>query len=349
MSRKSIQKKIVRIKDKIFTNDQLTIMGNPIGSGFDTKVIIRARNTNYDGSQSIKVKTNKTVLMGRTKILEDNFGIRPDFTQHLFINDNVLGTTDPLTGNPLNPITSYNTPPEHLPRSNVDMFKKRSIGYWCAGDGAANKTIITSSHEPHQTDTKLFHMIPFRIIRVDESLPDSQRRLYKMEVVYPSSSPLVGYKGYYLKKIKYDTSKNGINMMVDGIEYLPKWGDTVPDLEAETIGIENTFKGYKVQQNYVDMEMDINSLEFKEWFMLTDGSLGNATVSEIGLIAGLDCVRNRGILEPMSSVNPEAPDYDIKAVYSEIYDAELFAHLTFDPYPVSRANALIDFQYRVLS
>ena len=147
------------------------------------------------------------------------------------------------------------------------------------------------------------------------------------------------------------TSKNGINMVVDGVDYIPKWSDTVPDLNADTISgsKENAFKGDKVQQSYINMSMNINSVEFKEWFMFTNGSLGNATISEIGLVIGLDCVKDRGITQPMSSVSPDADNYNTLAMYSEIYDAELFAHLTFDPYTVARDNAAIDFAYRVFA
>ena len=61
-------------------------------------VIITAKNCRHNGSKDVSIKTNKTVLPGRTKLLEDNFPINPDMDQHLFINSNVLGEFDPVTG-----------------------------------------------------------------------------------------------------------------------------------------------------------------------------------------------------------------------------------------------------------
>jgi hypothetical protein len=346
-----MSKKIIQLRDKILTNDKLLIhpnYGDGI-NGFPTRIIIRAHNTEYDGSQSIKVTHNRTVLPGRTKLIEDNFPVSVNLNQHLFLNDNVLGTYDSTTGNDLNAITVCNSPSNILPRNNLTYFHQRNCQWWCAGDGAINKTVLSSSWDPHSTDTRLFHMIPFRVIKVDETLSDAQRRLYKMEVTYPSTSAYYGYKGYYFKKITYDTSISGINMVVDGIAYTPKWYDTATDLDADTVGIANSFKGDKVQQNYFDMTLNVTNVEFKEWFMLTDKSLGNATISEVGLVTGLDCVLNQGISETVASLSSSASDYETKTMYSEVYDAEMFAHLTFDPYTVARDNATIDFEYRIFS
>jgi hypothetical protein len=51
----------------------------------------------------------------------------------------------------------------------------------------------------------------------------------------------------------------------------------------------------------------------------------------------------------MEDIDHNVENYDALALRSEVYDAELFAHLTFDPYPVSRENSTIDFNYRVNS
>lgn len=348
-----MEKKIVRLRDKIYSKDELNIMPNSIDSdsGFNTLIRIHEKNCKYDGSDSSILTHNTTALMGRTHLLESTFKVNINMNQHIFLNDNVLGSYDPTTGANLNAITLANAPANKLPRSNLEYFNKRRVEYWCAGDGAMNKTVLNSSYSPHNTNTKLYNMIPFRFIRADESLSDADRRLYKFEVIYPESHPCYGYKGYYFKKIIYDTSKNGINMVVDGLDYSPKWSDSVPDLNADTIAgaKENAFKGDKVQQNYIDMSMSITSVEFKEWFSYTNGSLGNATISEIGLILGLDCVKDQGIQQPMSEVSTDQANYNTLAMYSEIYDAELCSHLTFDPYTVGRDNAAIDFSYRIFA
>lgn len=348
-----MEQKIVRLKDKLITRDEFSMMPTHLDpkTGFDTLVRIHERNCKYDGSDSSILTHNTTALMGRTHLLESTFKVNTNIAQHIFLNDNVLGTYDITTGEPSNPIEIANTPSNRLPRNNMEYFNRRRVEYWCAGDGAMNKTVLNTSYAPHNTNTKLYNMIPFRFISVDDNLSDADRRLYKFEVVYPEGHACYGYKGYYLKKINYDTSKNGINMVVDGLDYSPKWADSIPDLNVDTLSgaRENAFKGDKVQQNYIDMSMNITSVEFKEWFMFTNNSLGNATISEIGLVLGLDCVKDQGILQSMSSVSTSAENYNTLAMYSEIYDAELCSHLTFDPYTVARDNAAIDFSYRIFA
>lgn len=321
---------------------------NNMNFGFKTLIRVREHNTKT-GEFTVKYLKNNTCLPGRTKLLEDTFSIPVNIKQHLFINDNVLASYDPETGADLNPITAHNSPSNILPRSNPEMFRRRDTRYWCAGDGAINKSIPNESHPSRSTDTRLYHMIPFRFIKSDESLSDAERKLYKLEVIFPESSPYFGYKGYYFKEIGFEKDETGIEMKVDGVDYLPKWSDTTPDPDVDTLALDNAFKGGKVQQNYVNLSLNILKEEFKEWFMFVDGGLGNASISEIGFITGLECVNGQGIKEPVYTLNKESPDYETKKMNSEIYDAELFAHLTMDPLKVSSDNISIDFLYRVFS
>ena len=335
-------RKIVKISDGLITPDDLHIKQNQ--TGFDTCVIITAKNCKNEGSQEIKVCKNKTVLLGRVKLLEDNFPIKPDMSQHLFINSNVLGEFDPATGDPSPSVVAHN---DRLPS---DLFRRRKVEYWCAGDGAINGTVYNTSWPPHSTDTKLYNMIPFRFIPVSDTLPNDIRNQYKMEVIYPSNSRFAGWKGYYFKKINFNDT-DGIQMMVDGKPYTPTWADTAKDPNAETVGgYVNSFKGDKVQTNYIDMGMKISAEEFKEWFNFIDKSLENASISEIGLITGLDAFKDSdGVLTPVADLPESTANLNNIKMNSEIYDAELFAHLTFDPYSVARDNSTIDFQYRIYS
>ena len=193
-------------------------------------------------------------------------------------------------------------------------------------------------------------MIPFRFIPVSDTLPNDIRSQYKMEVIYPSNSRFAGWKGYYFKKINFNDT-DGIQMMVDGKPYTPTWADTAKDPNAETVGgYVNSFKGDKVQTNYIDMGMKISAEEFKEWFNFIDKSLENASISEIGLITGLDAFKDSdGVLTPVTDLPESTANLNNIKMNSEIYDSELFAHLTFDPYSVARDNSTIDFQYRIYS
>lgn len=342
-----MEKRVVRLSDKIQTPDRLN--ANGLAANFDTSVIIRARNIHRDGDSSIMVKQNKTVLPGRLKLLEDNFPIDINMDQHLFLNDNVLGTTDLVTGQNLNPIV-LNPANGIRPKDNVNLYKQRNVQWWCAGNGARNRTISNSFYDSHATDTKLFHMIPFRIIEVSDNLPDEERKEYKFEVIFGPNSDYYGYKAYYFKKIKFNMTSdyNGVHMNVDGEDYTTKlsWADTVPDLDGETPpeARANQFKGNRTQHNFIDMGMSVTSKEFKEWFELINGSTADASISELGLIAGLECVRGKGN-EPISAL-PLA-DQEAQSLLSEVYDADLFAHLCFETYTVARENAQIDFEYRI--
>lgn len=350
-------KKLVKISDGIVTPDQLGFSCNSIKTGFDTRVVVTAKNCISDGSKQTQVLANKTVLPGRTHLLETVFPIEPDLdAQHLFLNDNVLGEYNHEDGKPLDTASKVMGSISNvslLPRFNPRLFRRRNVQYWCAGDGAMNKTIISQSYPSHSTNTRLYHMIPFRFVRADAPLSVEDQRKYKFKVTYGSSSPYYGYVGYYFKKINF-SKLTGINSEVDKVPYSPSWADTAPDLNAATEGYQNALRGDKTQSNFVDMTMNIESNEFKEWFIFNDATLENATISELGLVLGLDCYVTGGntstpTYDIIQDLDPQDEGYDLKVQRSEVYDAELFAHLTFDPYKVSRENALIDFEYRIYS
>lgn len=341
--------RVVRLRDKILTQDKL--VGRSTVTGFPTKIVITARNTRFDGDVIVDVRDNKTVLPGRLKMLEDNFPININFNQHLYLNDNVLGTTDISTGQDLNPIT-LNPANGVRPKDNLAMYKRRNVQWWSAGDGATNRTMINSYYDSHATDCKLFHMIPFRVINAKENLPTEERKNYKFEVIFGDNSNYAGYKAYYFKKIEFNTNSddNGINMEVDGEDYTSNlsWADTVPDLDANTASDErtNTFKGDRTQHNYIQMNMSVTSKEFKEWFNLINGSISGASINEIGLISGLECIKGKGD-SPVYELTKEEQVSD--SLLSEVYDADVFAHLAFESYTVARENASIDFEYQIFS
>lgn len=381
-------KKTVKLIDSVTTRDILNINNaDNIKTGFDTRVIIRSNNCRKNGCE-IEVKHNKTVLPGRTYLLESVFPITPktqgEYAQHLYLNDNVLGQYD-INGDAIqNPLKVGYTvgldndrvsiSPTLFPRYNMDLYRRRKVEYWCAGNGAHNKSLGITSYSAHTTNTNLYDMIPFRFVPKDSPLDDNTASQYKFKVVYPDDHELAGHIGYFFKKIKYSDTSNGIDMNVDGQTYVPKWGDTRPNLDSydvtnadgtsenptgssipgSTNGYQNQLKGNKTQTNSIDMELNITSVEFKEYFAYI-GSGADASISEIGLIIGNDCYYDKTNQKlilvddlPMNTAD-EISASTIKKNNSEVFDAELFAHLTFDPYPVSRENATIDFTYRIYS
>src|SRR5574344_2039704 len=149
--------KIIRLSDAIVTPDRLKCKFNDNCHGLDTDIIITAHNGHHDGELSVKHFKNKTVLNGRSQLLELPFGVTPNMAQHIFINDNVLGEYNPETGlDYTTGITqAYNSPASILPRNNMNLWRRRKIEYWCAGDGAINRSIPNQSYEAHITDIKV--------------------------------------------------------------------------------------------------------------------------------------------------------------------------------------------------
>ena len=124
-------KRILSLRDDLTMRDYLSLE-NKIKSGqangFDTRVLITAKNCCSNGSFEQEIKSNKTALSGRTKLLEDNFPITPNMEQHIFINDNVLGETDTNTGVSIPGAQKFaNSPLSILPRNNPELFKKRRV------------------------------------------------------------------------------------------------------------------------------------------------------------------------------------------------------------------------------
>ena len=340
--------KIVTFSDGLITKDSLAL--NKKSTGFDTEILITAKNCKHDGSFEQQLIKNQTALPGRTQLLENVFPIKPNIeNQHIFLNDNVLGEIDINTGanaQEVQTVTLTGLDSSRLPRHNRDLFRRRKVAYWCAGDGAVNRTVLSQAYPPHSTNSRLYHMIPFI---VSDQFEDIDKTMYKFIVKYTGSHPLSGKWGAYFKKIEFE-SLDGINMIVDKVMYNPSWGDTAPDLNAETPGYVNKFKGDKTQLNYVDLKLNVTSNEFKDWFQLTDGTTANATISEIGLVTGFDgYLTSTGTLGNVEDLNFDDPNYSTYSKASEVLDAELFSHLTFDPYSVSRENNTLEIGYRIYS
>lgn len=336
------------MSDGIITPDQLN--GNIVeNTGMNTRVIITAKNCRSEGSFEQEVRHNQTALPGRTQLLESVFPIVPNVDdQHIFLNDNVLGAIDQSGANSANVETVKLTglDDSKLPRNNPALFRRRKVAYWCAGDGAMNRTVMSQAYAPHSTNTRLYHMIPFLVV---DDISSIDKSMYKFIVRYSGAHPLAGKYGAYFKKIEMDLT-NGINMIVDKVPYKPSWGDTNTDLNIDVNGYVNKFKGDKTQMNYVDLKMRVAANEFKQWFTLTDGTVANASISEIGLITGYDgYLTAQGTLNSVEDLRKDDPQYTTNSRASEVLDAELFAHLTFDPYPVSRENNTLEFDYRIYS
>jgi hypothetical protein len=339
--------KVVNFSDGLVTKETLDIQNS---TGFNTEIMITAKNCRHNGSIEKQILHNQTVLPGRTQLLENVFPVKPDVeNQHIFLNDNVLGEIDINTGlNATNVevVKLQGLDDSKLPRNNPDLFRRRKVAYWCAGDGAVNRTVLSQAYSPHSTNSKLYHMIPFI---VTDDLSSINKSLYKFIVRYSANHPLANKYGAYFKKIEFD-NLNGINMIVDKVLYNPSWGDTAPDLNAETPGYVNKFKGDKTQLNYIDLKLNVTSSEFKDWFQLMDGTVANATISEIGLVTGFDgYLKQDGTLGNVEDLRTDDPFYSSNSQGSEVLDAELFSHLTFDPYSVSRENNTLEIGYRIYS
>ena len=72
-----MDKKIVRLRDKLYSGDKLDVFPSSIDkkSGFNTLVRIHEKNCKYDGSDSCIYTENTTGLMGRSHLLENSFKV----------------------------------------------------------------------------------------------------------------------------------------------------------------------------------------------------------------------------------------------------------------------------------
>lgn len=206
----------------------------------------------YDGH-------NTTVLGGRLHLLEKSFGITPDVTQHLTLNE-ILGI-------------------EHASTPNVFANKiDRNAVYFMAGKGASSVAVPGKVFIPHNYESKLYEPIPFRLVPVANDLSQTEREPYRLRKIVTYGG--IEYAAYYGKK--FDVG--AIYLEYNDAVYTPVESDTTPVDENDS---SHRLAGGSVLA-YVQFTLNVDEVELKEYFKIVNGSLAGAVMNEIGLVLGAD-------------------------------------------------------------
>lgn len=293
--------------DVISTNDKIT----SYEGRFDHKSLLKTdiTFTDFKGNNIISIKRhrgNMTVLGGRLSILEKTFNITPNKTQRLFISDMIPDPSDAnaasngySTFSKMDDDSTYSSNHSANTIFNNDDKKFNSfVQYFCIGNGGENANTPYAIYDVHDWETRLYNMVPFRTVSVSSDLTTEEQKSYalKKRITINGNS----YYAYYAKK--FTINGNVINSKKSDADYVPQTADSNPytgDSSHSMSGSTSTI--------YVTFDLDINELEFKEFYSLThSNSLTGARLTEIGLISALEA-------------------------NGEIYDPILFAKLVHEP------------------
>lgn len=293
------------LNNKIIMNDKDNLIHRSViedGAGlfdkFDmgtkTRVIIReGKKILYDGS-------NTTVLGGRISLLEKHFDIVPNIEQHLTLNT-ILGI-----------------PHSQTQRVFTDDIKRSTL-YFMAGEGAASAAVPGKIASPHNYETKLYGSIPFRLVPASNDISESEQDKYRFRRLETHGG--VDYIGYYAKKF----DPGVLHLEYNDASYIPLETDTVPVDENDA---SHRLSGGSVLA-FVQFTLEIDQNELKEYFRVKNGSLTNASMSEIGLVMGADLV--------------DPDNYNRR----ELAAAELFAKVTSSAIPMDQEGNQRVVEYRI--
>ena len=203
---------------------------------------------------------NATVLGGRIAQLEELFGLTKNSSQHLTINDS-LGVPHSETANVFTSTT-----------------QKRACGYFMAGNGAASREIPGKYFTPKNYETKLYNPIPFRMVPLSSDLSAAEQEQYRLRKIVTVNG--IDYAAYYAKAFEVGS----LILEYNSAEYTPVSSDTTPVDENDST---HRLSGGSVLA-YVEFYLNIEANELKEYFNITNGSLDNASMSEVGLVYAAD-------------------------------------------------------------
>lgn len=242
-----------RVVEGIGVDDAMASLG--------TKTRVRI----LEGNKVLWDGHNTTVLGGRLALLEKQFGIIPDETNHLTLN-NMMGITHDQSSKAFAASTA------------------RSCLYFMAGNGAASTSVPGKVYSAKNYETKLYKPIPFRFVPVASDLSDTEKAQYRLRKIITLNG--TDYVAYYAKKF----DPGVINLEYNDATYLPQESDTTPVDENDS---SHRLAGGNVLA-YIQFTLTILQTELKEYFRAVNGSLSGASMSEIGLVYGADLEKTDG-------------------------------------------------------
>lgn len=277
----------------------------------------------YDHDKLISVKkhrTNMTVLGGRLNFLESPFGITPDPSKHLYLNNMIPAPKNASDTSPINYLSvNHSITPESLFTVNGAHYNsrfERRVGWWCIGEGAEHSTVPYEINDAHPWETRLYGMVPFRFVKIPGAdLSPQEKAKYRLRVEVTLDGQT--YAAYYAKA--FDVGQ--VHSVKNEEDYIPNINDSIP---YEDNGVGHPMVG-KTSFTYVEFALELEAIEFKEYYRAThNGQLALARLSELGLITGLD--KN-----------------------NELACAELYAKMTHDVVFLTSEGARRTVQYRIYS
>lgn len=283
----------------------------------------------YIGDQIIKVdehNQNMTVLSGRLSVLEKAFGITPNKSQRLFLNNMIPNPKQSTDGSE----TTYTdiTHSEDIFNGgdgNPNKFNSFT-NYFCIGNGGENPNTPYAILDVKDWETRLYSMVPFRFVDESADIPAEEQKQYRLRkiVQLTTDNGPKRYIAYYAKK--FDPGK--VFSMKSGAEYTPEIEDSNPYIGD---GTGHPMQG-QTSQIYIQFELEVTDKEFKEFYRAThNNTTTGARLTELGLISGYDA--------------PNTQD----ASRNELANATLFAKLVHDPVFMSSEGSRRKVTYKIFA
>ena len=204
-------------------------------------------------------------------------------------------------------------------------WHERKVGYFCVGTGGINIPSPLVLAKPHNYETRLYNMIPFRCVPVSEGdLPAAERSKYRLRCRETING--VEYYTYYLKKFTPIDDKVSMTKS-NGHEYTPVYNDSEP--VSPSSPDDHPLAGDSIF-TYVSLELMIEDIDVKEYMRAinSENSLVGAFISEFGLVIANE-----------KTVNDE----------QEVFNSELFSKVVHPPVYMDQEANDHRISYEILS
>lgn len=312
--------------DSIVTNDELIIeRPSEHRSLFNTDITLFT----YNGNEIVSIdrhKKNMTILAGRLSVMEKAFGISPNKTQRLFLNNMIpnpkqSGDDSETTYTDINHSEDiYNNV-----ESNPNKFNTY-VNWFCIGNGGENPNTPYAILDVHDWETRLYNMVPFRFVDESADLSAEEQKQYRLRKVVQltTDSGPKRYIGYYAKQFNPGT----VFSMKSGSQYTPQIADSDPYIGD---GSGHPMQGH-TSQIYIEFDLEVTDIEFKEFYRAThNNTTTGARLTELGLISGYDAANTND------------------ASRKELANATLFAKLVHDPVFMSSEGSKRKVSYKIFA
>lgn len=190
--------------------------------------------------------------------------------------------------------------------TDIADYFNRKVGYFCIGNGGINNTPLEVA-KPRNYESRLYNMVPFRCVPVSEGdLSEEERQRYRFR-----RKEMIGTEWYYTYYLKKYTLENICVENADGTDYVIQYDHSNPIMSGDD---SHPLLNTSVHV-FFEMSLYIDAEDFKEYYKATNSnSLVGAKLTEFGLVLGNE---KQCVLDGVT--------------YDEVYNAELFSHVSHSP------------------